>query len=56
LLDRLLKEIPRWQPTSATQPDDITLIVIDVMQGASERVENVRWKDFSRAENIDESI
>jgi len=31
LLDRLLKEIHRWQPTAATQQDDITSIVIDVM-------------------------
>jgi phosphoserine phosphatase RsbU/P len=30
LSDELLSEIRRWQPASATQQDDITLIVIDV--------------------------
>jgi phosphoserine phosphatase RsbU/P len=30
LSDQLLSEIRRWQPASATQQDDITLIVIDV--------------------------
>jgi len=32
LLDRLLSRLHHWQPASATQPDDITLIVIDVMK------------------------
>jgi sigma-B regulation protein RsbU (phosphoserine phosphatase) len=31
LLDQLLTEIRQWQPASATQHDDITLIVIDVL-------------------------
>jgi phosphoserine phosphatase RsbU/P len=31
LSDRLLAELRRWQPASATQQDDITLIVIDVL-------------------------
>ena len=31
LLDQLLAEIHRWQPTSAAQHDDITLIVVDVV-------------------------
>ena len=31
LSDQLLSEIPRWQPASMTQQDDITLIVIDVI-------------------------
>jgi hypothetical protein len=30
LSDELISEIRRWQPASATQQDDITLIVIDV--------------------------
>jgi sigma-B regulation protein RsbU (phosphoserine phosphatase) len=32
LSDQLLSEIRRWQPASTTQQDDITLIVIDVLQ------------------------
>lgn len=31
LSDQLLSEIRRWQPTSTTQQDDITLIVVDVV-------------------------
>lgn len=31
LLDQLLAEIHRWQPASAAQHDDITLIVVDVV-------------------------
>ena len=31
LLDQLLAEIHRWQPASAAQQDDITLIVVDVV-------------------------
>jgi serine phosphatase RsbU (regulator of sigma subunit) len=31
LLDQLLSEIRVWQSASATQQDDITLIVIDVI-------------------------
>jgi len=31
LSDELLAEIRHWQPTSITQQDDITLIVIDVL-------------------------
>lgn len=31
LSERLLSEIPRWQPESATQQDDMTLLVIDVV-------------------------
>jgi serine phosphatase RsbU (regulator of sigma subunit) len=29
--DRLLSELRQWQPSSAPQQDDITLIVIDVL-------------------------
>lgn len=32
LADRLLSELRRWRPASAAQQDDITLIVIDVLQ------------------------
>lgn len=56
LLDRLLEEIHRWQPASATQPDDITLIVVDVMQKGSQCVAAVQGQDFSRAENAAETI
>jgi sigma-B regulation protein RsbU (phosphoserine phosphatase) len=31
LLDQLLAEIHRWQPASAEQHDDITVIVVDVV-------------------------
>jgi len=31
LSDDILSETRRWQPASATQQDDITLIVIDVL-------------------------
>ena len=31
LADQLLSEIGQWQPSSTTQQDDITLIVIDVV-------------------------
>jgi sigma-B regulation protein RsbU (phosphoserine phosphatase) len=31
LSDRLLSELRHWQPASAAQQDDITLIVIDVL-------------------------
>jgi len=31
LSDRLLSELRRWQPASAAQQDDITLIIIDVL-------------------------
>jgi phosphoserine phosphatase RsbU/P len=31
LSERLLSEIPHWQPESATQQDDLTLLVIDVV-------------------------
>jgi hypothetical protein len=31
LSDRLLSEIQHWQPASASQQNDITLIVIDVI-------------------------
>jgi sigma-B regulation protein RsbU (phosphoserine phosphatase) len=31
LSDQLLSEIRHWQPASMTQPDDITLIVIDIV-------------------------
>jgi sigma-B regulation protein RsbU (phosphoserine phosphatase) len=32
LSDQLLSEIRAWQPSSTTQQDDITLIVIDVVE------------------------
>ena len=35
LSDRLLSELRHWQPASAAQQDDITLIVIDVLQKKS---------------------
>jgi phosphoserine phosphatase RsbU/P len=31
LLDKLLSEIRHWQPTSAEQKDDITLVAVDVL-------------------------
>ena len=31
LLDQLLAEIHRWQPVTAAQHDDFTLIVVDVV-------------------------
>ena len=31
LLDQLIAEIHRWQPASAAQHDDITLVVVDVI-------------------------
>jgi phosphoserine phosphatase RsbU/P len=34
LSDRLLSEIRTWQPSSSTQQDDITLIVIEVVESA----------------------
>jgi sigma-B regulation protein RsbU (phosphoserine phosphatase) len=37
LLDRLLTEIHLWQPASATQLDDITLVAVDILQQESER-------------------
>jgi phosphoserine phosphatase RsbU/P len=36
LSDRLLSELRQWQPASAAQQDDITLIVIDVLQKKSD--------------------
>jgi len=31
-VDQLLFEIHRWQPSSIPQQDDITLVVVDVVQ------------------------
>lgn len=39
LSDRLLSELRLWQPASATQQDDITLIVIDILPRTSDAFE-----------------
>ncbi len=39
LSDRLLSELRQWQPASAAQQDDITLIIIDVLLGKSDACE-----------------
>jgi len=36
LCDRLLSELRQWQPASATQQDDITLLIIDVLPKKSD--------------------
>jgi phosphoserine phosphatase RsbU/P len=36
LCDRLLSELWQWQPASATQQDDITLLIIDVLPKKSD--------------------
>jgi sigma-B regulation protein RsbU (phosphoserine phosphatase) len=39
LSDRLLSELRQWQPASAAQEDDITLIIIDVLLGKCDACE-----------------
>jgi sigma-B regulation protein RsbU (phosphoserine phosphatase) len=56
LLERMLAAIHCWQPASAAQLDDITLIVVDVTQEDSVHIEAGQGLEISPAANAAETI
>ena len=56
--NRLLNEVRAWQPAPVSQQDDITLIVLDVLQEKEESVggegmRNAAWSDETNEIAID---